>query len=72
MVGYDDIEPAGYTEPPLTTVRQPIAETALPHLVDGARLGWRQAPAQSLKRNPRPGPGRSPGPGPGTKPPPRT
>ncbi|MFD8093631.1 substrate-binding domain-containing protein [Streptomyces malaysiensis] len=63
VVGFDDIEPAAYTEPPLTTVRQPIAETALPHLVDGARLGWRQAPAQSLERNPHPRSGTEPRPG---------
>ncbi len=26
VVGFDDIETAAYTEPPLTTVRQPIVE----------------------------------------------
>jgi LacI family transcriptional regulator len=26
VIGYDDIELAGYTFPPLTTVRQPAAE----------------------------------------------
>lgn len=26
MIGYDDIELAGYTFPPLTTVRQPTAQ----------------------------------------------
>ena len=39
VVGFDDIEIARYTEPPLTTVRQPIVEIGREHGPPAAPAG---------------------------------
>ncbi|NVD74100.1 LacI family DNA-binding transcriptional regulator [Duganella sp. BJB1802] len=57
VVGYDDIELAGYFHPPLTTVQQPIREAGralvsqLLELVDGRPAASLQIPTQLIVRN---------------------
>ena len=49
VVGYDDVEWASHADPPLTTVRQPIAAAGI-EIVDALleTLGGRQVPARTL------------------------
>jgi DNA-binding LacI/PurR family transcriptional regulator len=56
VVGYDDIEWASHSNPPLTTVRQPIATAgvelvdALLRTIDGAKVPPRQLPVELVVR----------------------
>ncbi len=56
VVGYDDIEWASHSNPPLTTVRQPIARAgvelvdALLRTIDGAKVAPRQLPVELVVR----------------------
>jgi DNA-binding LacI/PurR family transcriptional regulator len=56
VVGYDDIEWASHSNPPLTTVRQPIAQAgvelvdALLRTIDGERVAPRQVPVELVVR----------------------
>jgi DNA-binding LacI/PurR family transcriptional regulator len=56
VVGYDDIEWASHSNPPLTTVRQPIATAgvelvdALLRTIDGAKVAPRQLPVELVVR----------------------
>jgi DNA-binding LacI/PurR family transcriptional regulator len=56
VVGYDDIEWASHSNPPLTTVRQPVAQAgvelvdALLRTIDGERVPPRQLPVELVVR----------------------
>jgi DNA-binding LacI/PurR family transcriptional regulator len=51
VIGFDDVEMARYTEPPLTTIRQPIVELGRQLAGQVLRCGREIEPARSFPPN---------------------